>query len=160
VTIWWVHRNAGPGTSISWAGQYEQPGYADEQLDDAASTELQAFLNPAPTQTQILAQKIAAGCQIVSTSAHPAVTGTWALDPVTQFQIATAATSAAQFGLPRGLSTFTYPDITGALHALSVSDLGILFTTLRDYLDEVEQAGATLIQGGQASYPAQPVPIA
>lgn len=157
MTIWWVHRN---DTEISWAGQYEQPGYADEQLDDSISTELQAFLSPPPTPADGLAAKIAAGCQIVSASAHPAVTGTWALDGTTQFQIATAAVSAAQFGLPRGLSTFSYPDVNGQPHQLSVSDLGILFTTLRDYLDEVEEAGETLIQGGSADYPAQPIQIA
>lgn len=40
---WNVHRENG---AIAWAGQYAQPGYADEVLDDSSSTELQAFLAP------------------------------------------------------------------------------------------------------------------
>jgi hypothetical protein len=45
MAIWWVARNGGPGTPISWAGQYRQEGYADEALDDADSSELSAFLS-------------------------------------------------------------------------------------------------------------------
>jgi hypothetical protein len=49
MTTLFVHRNLGPGTPISYAGP-QQPGYADEPLDSATSTELQAFLAPpAPT---------------------------------------------------------------------------------------------------------------
>jgi hypothetical protein len=45
VTVWFVHRRGDGG--IAWAGQYAQPGYADEQLDDATSAELQTYLIPA-----------------------------------------------------------------------------------------------------------------
>jgi hypothetical protein len=44
MSVWFVHRR--DDGSISWAGQYVQPGYADEQLDDATSAELHTFLNP------------------------------------------------------------------------------------------------------------------
>jgi hypothetical protein len=43
--IWYVHRNGGATSPISWAGP-QQDGYADEALDDVNSSELQAFLNP------------------------------------------------------------------------------------------------------------------
>lgn len=44
MTTWYVHRNGGPGTPISMAGQHEQPGYADEALDDASDREILAYL--------------------------------------------------------------------------------------------------------------------
>jgi hypothetical protein len=45
VTVRYVHRPAGPGTAISYAGEF-QAGYAEEELDTATSTELAAFLTP------------------------------------------------------------------------------------------------------------------
>jgi hypothetical protein len=53
--IWFVHRTGGQGTPINWAGQYQQPGYADEAVDDAASAELKAFLTPPPLPPQTIA---------------------------------------------------------------------------------------------------------
>src|SRR5258708_3391229 len=84
MSIWFVHRPNGLGTPISWAGQYVQPGYADEQLDDATSAELQAFLAPArnppkprPTPRQWLER----------------------LSPATQLALETAALTNAQISL-------------------------------------------------------------
>jgi len=50
MTIWFIHRDN--SNAIIWAGQYQQPGYADEQLDDAVSGELQAFLTAQRALTQ------------------------------------------------------------------------------------------------------------
>lgn len=50
MAIWFVSRKGG---AIVWAGQYQQPGYADEQLNDAISAELIAFLTPTAQQAAI-----------------------------------------------------------------------------------------------------------
>jgi hypothetical protein len=57
--IWYVARN--PDKSIAAAFSYEQPGYADEALDDQASPEMIAFRQqvtavPALTVDQKLAE--------------------------------------------------------------------------------------------------------
>lgn len=41
MTIWYVHRR--DDGSIAMAGEYPQPGYADEALDDATNAEIAAF---------------------------------------------------------------------------------------------------------------------
>lgn len=81
MTTWWVHRDTG---AIVWAGQYDQPGYADEQLDDATSAELQAFLAaafqvlaPKPTPLAWLRRLAQATQQAIFTAAaqNPALLG-------------------------------------------------------------------------------------
>jgi len=49
VTNWYVHRDNG---NIVFAAQYPQTGYATEQVDDATSDALKAFLNPQSSQLQ------------------------------------------------------------------------------------------------------------
>ena len=43
MTVFYVHRNGGPGTPISMAGEHQQPGYADEALDDPTNAEIPAY---------------------------------------------------------------------------------------------------------------------
>lgn len=79
--IWFVHRE---GNVIAWAGQYDQPGYADEQLDDTISAELQTFLTAAfqvptlkPTPLAWLRRLAQATQQAIFTAAaqNPALLG-------------------------------------------------------------------------------------
>lgn len=73
--IWYVHRSNGPGTPISWAGHYDQPGYADEALDDATDAELQAFLaaamavKPVPPTPRVWLERLSPATQAAITSA-------------------------------------------------------------------------------------------
>jgi hypothetical protein len=134
--------------------------YVSEITQAALDDALAAYDPDALPPEKILAEKFAAGCAVVSSTAHPVLTGIWALDQETQLQVAILATSAAQFGLPRGVSSINFPDKDGTPHTLSVADIGLLFTTLRDYIDEIEEVAATLAAGGTAGWPAQPVAIA
>jgi hypothetical protein len=72
--------------------------------------------------TQVFAEAIGAGCQIVST-ATPALNGTYAVDETAQRNISgIAAGIAARNRVPGGGATFTYPDMAGTLHAFSAAD--------------------------------------
>lgn len=148
--IWFIHRNDGPGTSISWAGQYEQPGYADEQLDDATSTELQAFLDPPLSPEEQIAALIGAGLQIVSTST-PALNGTYGIGTAEQGNISgIAAGIGSRNRLPGGGQTFNYGDATNVLHAFTGPNFLNFAAAVEDFLYALEQG----------TPPKQPITIA
>lgn len=149
MSVWWVHRPDGPGTSIAWAGTYEQPGYAEEQLDDATSAELQTFLNPAPTQAQQVAAVVGAGLAIVST-ATPALNGTYGIGPPEQQNISgIAAGIASRDRLPGGGATFDYGDAANVLHTFTGPNFLNFAAAVEDFLYNLDRG----------SPPTQPVTI-
>lgn len=155
MTIWYVHRPNGPGTPISWAGQYQQPGYATEALDDASNAELQAFLNPVTLQS-----KLAAGLVVTSIGAS-ALNATYGLDQVSQDQLWNIALGlAAGLGFPGGASTFAYPDITGTPRTFTSAQFTNLAKAVRDYVFAANTQAAIAAQGGTASWPTATATIA
>jgi len=159
MTIWWVHRPNGPGTPIAWAGQYAQPGYADEQLDDTISTELQTFLNPPPTPQQQRDQKAAQGIAITSLTA-PVLNATYALDPVTLDQIGSVARdTAAGLGLPGGAVIFTYPDINSVPCTFTEPQIQGLYKAMRDLVFQLDMTAAQLQAGAAVTWPVQAATI-
>src|SRR5438128_2298254 len=68
---------------------------------------------PAPSPAALLAQAIAAGCQIVST-ATPALGGTYAITDAMQQKLQAIVDGiSAGKGLPHGAATVQWPDVTG-----------------------------------------------
>lgn len=147
-TNWYVHRTNG---QIVWAGQYGQLAYATEILDDQTSAELQAFLSPGP-QAQ-LAARLFAGLAVISTSTS-ALSATYALDATTLDQIGSVARDAAAgLGLPGGLSTFTYPDLSSAPHDFTATAIQSLYKAMRDYVFALNSVTAQLQLGIPAGWP-------
>ena len=122
------------------------PGY------DAAVTALSA--------PDVLASKLEFGIAITSTGT-PALDATYALDPVTLDEIGSVARDAAAgLGLPGGLSTFTYPDITGTPHTFAAADIQNLYKAMRNLLLQLNEQEATQAAGGTPTWPAQSATIA
>jgi hypothetical protein len=158
MAIWYVHRPAGPGTAISWAGQYQQPGYADETLDDQSSAELQAFLNPPPTPGQLFASKLQDGLAVTSTGT-PAISATYALDQTTLSEIQAVANDfAIGFGLPA--DWVGYPDINGVPKPINGPATVAIYKAMRDLVARMRTTQATLEAGQPAVWPSQAVTIA
>lgn len=150
--VWHVHRTNG---AIVWAGQYAQPGYADEALDDQTSTELQAFLTPPPSPQQILAGKIAQGIALTSTGT-PTLNGIYALDPDSTNQIFQIGLYASQFNaFPSGQSVQPYPDITSQPHNFTVASFVAFLRVVAPLVSQLNTQAAILGAGGQPSWPAQ-----
>ena len=77
---------------------------------------------PTPTlaeqQALVLAPSGAGAGIVITCTSVPALSGTYAIDPVSQAKtVAVGGAINAGLGLPGGGSTFNYPDITGTLHA-------------------------------------------
>ena len=135
-------------TYMAWRAQ----GNAPTAISSAASLAavLSAQWGPAV---------LAAGVQVTST-ATPSLNGTYALDQVSQNQItAIAAGIAAGKGLPGGGTTFNWPDVTGAQHAFSSTNFTNLASAMESYVYSFMQAIATLVGGGSATMPTQPITI-
>jgi hypothetical protein len=102
-----------------------------------------------------LAQIKAAGCTIAST-AMPALNTTWSLDATTMDQIGSVARDyKAGLGLPRGLTTFTYPDRDRTPVTLTGDQLSALYQALRDYT----AAASEYLAGAPTDPPPQPFVI-
>lgn len=146
--IWFVHRD-GTG-AICFAAQYEQPDYAQEQLDDTTSAELQAFLNPAPTRLQLAMQAFGAGCAIVST-ATPLLNGTYGILPQDEINLSglQSAINAAQpwLGYIR--------DTSGVKHTMTAAQFTPLADALLQYIAGID----AYVHGEAAALPAQPSTI-
>lgn len=136
----------------------EQPDFATEASTDDAADVIAYFL--ARSAAPALAEKLAAGIAITST-ATPALDATYALDPTTLDQIGSVARDAgAGLGLPGGLSSFAYPDATGAPHSFSATDIAHLYKAMRDLVFALNEQAAVAEAGGSPSWPAQIATIA
>lgn len=159
MTIWFVHRAGGPGTPISWAGQYLQKGYAEEQLDDANSAELQGFLNPAPDLAAVFEQKKKEGFQLVS-AGTPVISGVYSADATSSGQVWLIALGvAAGLGFPLGAPSFGYPDINGDLHQFDAKGFVDFAKSMRDYYYSLQIAYEAQANGQQAPWPNSTIKI-
>lgn len=112
-----------------------------------------------------LAAIIATGCKITST-ATPALNGTYGIDPVSQGQVtaesiyiqATTAQGSAKF--TNGLTTKPWSDALGGLHTFTTTQFISFAEALAQYVDGLATTSATLAAGGTATWPAQPISIA
>ena len=113
---------------------------------------------------QVLQQQCAplaqgAGVAVVSTGT-PAISATYPIDPVAQAQMsAIAAGLAAGRGLPGGGATFLYPDINHAQRSFTSANFLAMASAIEGFLYQFNQAVATLVAGGAASLPTQPLTI-
>jgi hypothetical protein len=53
MTLWWVHREEGPGTRITYASHEENDETSEGPLDDETDEELRAFLTQGMPPDQI-----------------------------------------------------------------------------------------------------------
>lgn len=97
---------------------------------------------------------LAAGIAITST-ATPALDGTYAVDAGSQAQIAAIVTGInAGKGFPEGAASVAYPDVTGALHSFSAtSDFVNFAAALEAYVYQVNLTAAALEAGQPATWP-------
>lgn len=136
-------------TYLAWLAT----GKAPTAIDSAAS--LGAVLN-----SQWLPSIMGAGVQVHSTGT-PALNGTYPLDESTQQKIMGIVSGiAAGRGLPGGGSTFYWQDVTGAAHSFDSTAFLNFSAGLESFLYAYSQALGTLVAGGSASLPTQPVTIA
>jgi hypothetical protein len=111
-------------------------------------------------QQQWLPLVIGQGCAIVSTGT-PALNATYALDPVTVQNLeALVDDITAGKPLPGGGSTIEYPTLDGPQIAFTGPQLVTLGAALVEYEYSAMQALTTIVMGGSASLPVQPVTIA
>lgn len=137
--------------SIDWAiGDFERP-----QPEQGATFLVDLGQNPRPpTPIEEMTSKLAAGLAVTSTGT-PAISATYALDPVTLDQIRALAGDAKMgLGFPGGASTFDYPDATGTPRTFNATSIVNLYKALRDYVAALNTTAAILMQGGQAAWPA------
>jgi hypothetical protein len=111
-------------------------------------------------QQQWMPQAIAGGVAVTS-SGTPALNGTYAVDAGSQANIAALSTGiAAGKPLPGGGATFNYPDIEGTQHAFSAANFLNFAAAIEGYIYALDQALATLVNGGSAALPSTPLAIA
>lgn len=143
---------------------YVDVGDSDYQLW-LTQPDIVTSTNPAATDLSLVMQQQAlplyfsSGIQIQSAST-PAINATYGLDPTTLDQIGTVARdSAAGFGLPLGLETFTYPDLMGNPRALSEPIIQGMYKAMRNYIAQTTFAVQTRVLGGDAALPSNVCPI-
>ena len=135
-------------TYSAWLAQ----GNAPTRISSAAS--LAAVMS-----SQFAPVVLAVGVQVTST-ATPALNGTYALDQVSQNQItAIAAGIAAGKGLPGAGTTFNWPDASGTPHAFSSANWTDFASAVETYIYNFTESLLTIVSGGSATMPAQPVTI-
>lgn len=102
---------------------------APQSAADPTTEEQAAAALAAAAQTALLA-----GIAITST-ATPALNGTYAVDQVSQMDILSIETSInAGKGFPGGAQTFGYPDMVGAMHAFTEANFTNFAAAVRDYV--------------------------
>jgi hypothetical protein len=111
---------------------------------------------PAPTLQQ-QAEVAMFGTVTVSSTAVPAVNGTYSLSPQAQQQImGIGASINAGFGLPSGADTFNYPDASGTQHAWPSAQFMAFCKAVYAYIYQCSQVA----QGNGTSLPSSTLTIA
>lgn len=107
-----------------------------------------------------LAGKLAAGLAITS-SAYPALDGTYAIDPATQSQIqATALYIQVNGHFPAALSSLPWPDLAGANHSFTTTaEFQAFATAAADYVTQINLQAHIEADGGTPSWPSASVSI-
>ena len=132
-----------------------QPGFATELVADTDAG-YQSFLNPPVAQ---FAAKIAAGCQVVSTS-RSYLNATYPIDAMMQqrSQAITDGINSAK-GFPHGAATYNWP-ATPQVTFKATADAIDVFAALEAYVSDLILAEAAIATGNPATWPTLPVTIA
>lgn len=170
------------GAAHAWAGYaYSNNGMSWRAWDQPSNLAVgEVYFSTVPTTAQLeaafpgystaaaaasaqamLATDLAQGITITAGGANSAPTGTFALDPTTQQQLAGIASTVALLGtFPGGTSSYAYPDITGAPKTFpSVSAFKSFYAAYTTLLQSMNTTEATLAAGGSASWPSQSVAL-
>jgi hypothetical protein len=113
-----------------------------------------------PLEIQSLTElnaRIAVGI-IITSDSDASLNATYALDDITMGQIgAVARDFSSQLGLPGGIDTFTYRDITGDPpgHAFTGPQIAGLYQRQRDLLTVLNTQAAVMANGGPPAWPVQ-----
>lgn len=112
--------------------------------------------NLAPAKVAQL--KMAAGLPITS-QAHPELSATYPMDLLTIVEVTSVAAGLAEGkGMPMGLPTVSFPDISGNLHQFNEAEFKNWAACMRDYFAGVNQAArAFAMHQDGAAWPSTPV---
>ncbi|AYZ68157.1 hypothetical protein EGY31_34945 [Burkholderia multivorans] len=131
------------GAHFTWSSDGAIEFFSDTPTAVVAGVNaVYAAHNPATIPIELrVAQALAVGLTITSTST-PAINGTYAVDSLSQSDIvAIEASLNAGKGFPGGSSsTFSYPDMSGALHGFSEANFTNFAAAVRDYVYALKAA--------------------
>jgi hypothetical protein len=115
--------------------------------------------NPAKAASD-LATRLAAGLAITST-AYPALDGTYATDPASQQQVqATALYIAVNGRFPAALSALPWPDVSGAQHTFpTTAEFQAFASALGDYVTRLSLQSQAEAAGQSPVWPASSAAI-
>lgn len=110
---------------------------------------------PTPTLPQEAEALLASGCAVVSASA-PSLSATYPLDQVHLAWLTSLIDGVAvSQGLPNSASTVLFPDVSGAMHAFTATQLVALGAALRNAFYTAQM----VLAGDATALPAQPISI-
>jgi hypothetical protein len=133
---------------IAWLAAGNTPGQIS--VDDLAHVMIMQWLPAFQGQ----------GIQLASTGT-PVLNGTYGADLASIAQASVIAADIANGdGLPGGSSTFTYVDAFGVHGPFDSAHFLAAYKGLKNYVYSLTQDVITLVNGGSASLPSQPVTIA
>jgi len=133
IYVEWTDASATAVLSVFSCPQ-DPTAYPNQAVIDSSDARYQAFINPMETIAQKVAALLSSGVVITSTGT-PALNGTYAADQLSQSDIIAIETSlSAGKGFPGGESTFSYPDLTGAMHTFNEADFTNLAAAVRDFV--------------------------
>ena len=104
--------------------------------------------------------RLSAGLTITST-ATPALNGTYAVDPTMQARISAVAAGLANGkGFPHGATTYAWPDIGGTRHTFGEADWLNFGAAVEAYVTDLDQQEALDFAGGTPTWPSATATIA
>lgn len=124
---------------------------------------LVAYTPPVPLPQQaanLLATNISLGIAITCTG-NAGLNSTYGLDSITMSQIGSVAQDfASGLGLPGGLSTFTYPDMSSDPMTFTGAQIVELYKAQRNLIFVMTTQSAIMANGGSPTWPTQSATIA
>ena len=161
--VWLAGANAGtPVTPIPYVdangNQYPPNMEALWTAAQLASLNMQSVPTPL-TPDQQAAQALAQGVVVTST-ATPALNGTYACDAATQSAIQAELVSFLTNGtFTNGQTSRVWPDVSGGFPQFTEAQFKTFATAIAAYVDAVDAAEETLLAGGSATFPANTATI-
>lgn len=121
-------------TDDQWRACLQNPGWTVADGELVAPTPPTAEQLAAAALVESAYAALNAGLTVSSTET-PALNGTYAVDQLSQMDIVAIETSLnAGKGFPGGMSPFSYPDATGAMHSFSEADFTDFAAAVRDFV--------------------------
>jgi hypothetical protein len=132
-----------------------QVGWTATQDGNAWTFAAPAAFTPTPQQQAVAL--LTNGAVAITSTATPALNGSYAIDPISRGNIIAVQTSInAGLGVPGGGPTFNYLDASNAPHAFTAANFTAFATAVRDYVYALTQVAS----GAVPDLPTTPITIA